>query len=96
MTLKNNLSFEALIQMYEDQYEHRYDEYQLDELRDGYDNGLDISIYANPSFDRVQMRQIRIGLENGVDVYQYAFVHIDWQRMAEIRLQLEYQRNASY
>lgn len=81
MKLTNNLSFESLIQMHEDQYEHRYDEYQLEELRDGYDNGLDISIYANPAFDRVQMSLIRLGIENNIDINKYAFIEYNYYLM---------------
>lgn len=81
MKLTNNLSFESLIRMYEDQHEHSYDEYQLDELQDGYDSGLDISIYANPAFDRVQMSLIRLGLENNIDINKYAFVEYNYYLM---------------
>ena len=81
MKLTNNLSFESLIQMYEEQYEHRYDEYQLEELRDGYNNSLDISIYANPAFDRVQMSLIRLGIENNIDISKYAVVEYSYYLM---------------
>lgn len=84
MKLANNLSFESLVRTYEEQHEHRYDEYQLEELRDGYDNGLDISIYANPAFDRVQMSLIRLGLENNIDISKYAFVEYNSYLMETI------------
>ena len=75
MKLSNNLSFESLIQTYEEQYEHRYSGYQLEELKRGYDGGLDISVYANPAFDRVQMSYVRQGLENNVDITKYVSTH---------------------
>lgn len=81
MKLKNNLTFESLIQMYEEQYEHRYDEYQLEELKRGYGSGLDISIYANAAFDRIQMSIIRLGLENNIDINKYAFVEYNYYLM---------------
>lgn len=84
MKLKTNLSFESLIRTYEDQYEHRYSEYQLEELKHGYDSGLDISIYANPEFDRVQMSCIRLGLENNIDINKYAFVEYNYYVMETI------------
>lgn len=84
MRLKANLSFESLIQTYEDQYEHHYDEYQLRELKRGYDGGLDISIYANPKFDNVQMSYIRLGLENNIDINKYAFVEYNYYLMETI------------
>lgn len=84
MKLKANLSFKSLIQTYEDQYEHHYDEYQLRELKRGYDGGLDISIYANPEFDNVQMSCIRLGLDNDVDITKYAFVEYNYYLMETI------------
>ena len=81
MKLTNNLSFKSLVRMYEDQYEYRYDEYQLEELKHGYDNGLDISVYANPAFNRVQMSCIRLGLENNIDINKYAFVEYNYYVM---------------
>ena len=63
MKLENNLSFDSMLQKYEGQYNHE----QLYWLRRGYDNGLDISLYANPAFNSMQMRIIMYGLENGVD-----------------------------
>lgn len=81
MKLTNNLSFESLIQTYEEQHEHRYDEYQLEELKHGYDNGLDISVYANPAFDRVQMSLIRLGIENNIDISKYAFFEYNYYLM---------------
>ena len=84
MRLKTNLSFESLIQTYEDQYEHRYSGYQLEELKRGYDSGLDISIYANPEFDNVQMSYIRLGLENNIDINKYAFVKYNYYVMETI------------
>ena len=70
MKLSNNLTFESFIQAYGDQYNHE----QLYWLRKGYDEGLDISLYANPAFDYYQMYTIMYGLENGVDATLYAFV----------------------
>lgn len=70
MKLKNNLTFESFTQAYGDQYNYE----QLWWLRKGYDEGLDISLYANPAFDSNQMHTIMYGLQNGVDVTLYAFV----------------------
>ena len=70
MKLENNLSFDSVLQKYEGQYNHA----QLYWLRKGYDNGLDISLYANPAFNSNQMHTIMYGLENGVDATLYAFV----------------------
>ena len=68
MKLKNNLTFESFTQVYGDRYNHE----QLWWLRKGYDEGLDISLYANPNFEYEQMSYIRQGLENNVDISKYA------------------------
>lgn len=84
MKLKANLSFKSLIRTFEEQHEHHYDEYQLRELRQGYNDGLDISIYANAAFNNVQMHYIRLGLENNVDISKYAFVEYNYYVMAAL------------
>lgn len=84
MRLKANLSFESLIRSFEEQHEHRYDEYQLRELRQGYNDGLDIFVYMNPAFDNIQMSCIRRGLENNIDINKYAFVEYNYYVMETI------------
>ena len=80
MKLKNNLTFESFTQTYRDQY----DRAQLWWLRKGYDEGLDISLYANPAFNSNQMFQIMYGLENNVDVSKYTFVEYNHVIMSVI------------
>ena len=74
MKLKNNISFEAIIKAYENQFGSKYNEYQLDELRHGYESNLDISMYANPTFHHSEMYYVRLGLEANLDVSKYARV----------------------
>lgn len=92
MKLKNNLTFESFTQAYKDQYNHE----QLWWLRKGYDEGLDISLYANPAFNSNQMFQIMYGLESGIDANRYARTDIDYRNMEELRYELEEQKEASY
>ena len=50
----------------------QYDEDQMEEIRIGMEEGLDVSIYADPEYMPLQMEAIRIGLEKGLDVSKYA------------------------
>lgn len=58
---------------------------QAEEIVEGLEAGLDVSIYADKKFLAVQMRQIRLGLMEGLDVKQYASEKFDWFQMEEIR-----------
>lgn len=62
---------------------------QVDEIREGLDSGLDVSIYENKEFLAIQMRQIRLGLKDGLAVEKYASTEYDWFQMEEIRLGLK-------
>lgn len=62
-----------------------FDADQLEEIRAGRENGLDISVYARKDLMAIQMRQIRLGLESGYDVSVYASPDFDWFQMEEIR-----------
>lgn len=66
-----------------------FDEDQIDEIREGLEEGLDVSSYAKPEFDCYQMEEIRKGLENKLDVSSYADPKFDSYQMAEIRYGLE-------
>lgn len=70
MKLKNNVTFESFTQAYKDQYNHE----QLYWLRRGYEDNLDISLYANSDFNSMQMHAIMCGLAHSVDVSKYAFI----------------------
>ena len=50
--------------------EFNYD--QMEQIRKGLEEKLDVSIYAKPEFNWEQMDQIREGLEQGIDVRSYA------------------------
>lgn len=62
---------------------------QMDEIREGLENGLDVSSYAKPEFFWRQMQQIRLGLEKGLDVSSYAKPEFAWRQMREILFGLE-------
>ena len=61
MKLKNNLSFGNLIKYYESMYKCSYDDFQIDELRIGYERGIDISQYTNVDYSSYQMEGSRRG-----------------------------------
>ncbi len=63
-----------------------YQKAQNQELRLGAEEGLDVSIYANPDFNWLQMEQIRMGLKDKVDVSVYANPAYSYDTMKQIRL----------
>ena len=63
---------------------------QMYYIQKGLDEGLDVSIYANPEFkDDRQMWQIYEGLKSGIDVNIYANPKFGFQKMSYIREALE-------
>lgn len=62
---------------------------QLKQIKLGLDEGLDVSVYADPVYDWRQMRELREGLKNGLDVGVYKNNLYDWNQMKEIRLGLQ-------
>ena len=59
MKLKSNLTFDNVIKSYKEQYDYEFDEYQLFELKVGFDKGLNIDLFAYPDFDDEIMYAIR-------------------------------------
>lgn len=45
---------------------------QMEEIRLGLQDNLDVSWYANPIYDDNQMEEIRLGLKDNLDVSKYA------------------------
>ena len=59
MKLKSNLTFGNVIKSYKEQYGYEFDEYQLFELKTGFDDGLNIDLFAYPYFNDEVMYAIR-------------------------------------
>ena len=59
MKLKSNLTFDNVIRSYKEQYGYTFDEYQLFELKTGFDDGLNIDLFAYPYFNDEVMYAIR-------------------------------------
>lgn len=89
MKLANNMTFENLIQSYEEMYDCKYDNLQLKELRYGFKQGLDISVFSNPKFAFNQMDEIRQGLAENLNVSIYAKPTFDVGQMRQIKKGLE-------
>lgn len=59
---------------------------QMQEIRLGLEEGLNVSLYAKPEYDWFQMEQIRLGLRDKVDVTKYADPSYSYETMKQIRL----------
>ena len=86
MRLMNNLTGYALYEYCVNSGE--FEPTALDEIKQGVEQGLDVSYYASPEFDYCQMYQIRLCLYDNVDVTLYFDNTISAEQMKEIRLQL--------
>ncbi|SHN87926.1 hypothetical protein [Desulfitobacterium chlororespirans] len=64
--------------------ENLFDRFQLSRIRQGLNQGLDVSLYANPKFSLEQMLQIQQGLIHGIDVSIYAKPEYDELQMEQI------------
>lgn len=63
MKLKNNMTFENIIDMYEEQCGCSFDSEQLKELKAGYESGIHIDAYADPIINCFEMFAIRRAIE---------------------------------
>ncbi|AOG60850.1 hypothetical protein SHELI_v1c09010 [Spiroplasma helicoides] len=90
--IKKQIFLSSLIQDI-DLYEYakkEIDSKQLQEIKLGIQQNLNISIYASPEFfSWAAMREIRLGLEQDLDVETYANPALDSDQMHEVRLGLE-------
>ncbi len=66
---------------------------QVEEIKLGLEEGLDIEPYEDKGFFALQMREIRLGLMEELPVEIYARKDFDWFQMEEIRLGLEAKLN---
>lgn len=66
------------------QEDERFNEQQLKQLKMGFNNGLDIALYADFRFNALQMQEMRLGLEKGLAVAEFADYHFNTRQMHEI------------
>ena len=74
-------------------YDKGFTKDQVEEIKLGLEEGLDIEPYENKDFFALQMREIRLGLMSELPVEIYARKDFDWFQMEEIRLGLESKLN---
>jgi len=77
MKLRNNLSFESVLESYQSLYKCKYNDFQKKQIEFGYEDGLDINKYASPEFNYSQMHALRDGLILGFDMKPYAKATLD-------------------
>lgn len=63
MKLRNNITFDNIIDMYEEQAGYTFDSIQIDELKTGYENGINIEAYTDPIINYCMMFSIRQAIE---------------------------------
>lgn len=63
MKLRNNITFDNIIDMYEEQAGYTFDSRQIDELKTGYENGINIEAYTDPIINYFMMFSIRRAIE---------------------------------
>ena len=85
MDIKLKKAIENYKQNIKEFEETEFDKDQIDEIKKGIKNSIDISAYADPKFSWSQMSQIRQGLEEGLDVTKYANPKFDDSQMFQIR-----------
>ena len=56
---------------------------QIEEIRMGLEENVDVSLYAKKDFSDRKMREIRLGLKNNVDVTHYLNPAFTWNQMRE-------------
>lgn len=64
-------------------------ERQLEQVRRGLKEEIDVNIYGNENFSWQQMHEIRSGLKQGINVNVYADPEYTWEEMNQIKLGLK-------
>lgn len=64
MKLRNNVTFDNIIEMHEEQSGCAFDSRQTDELKTGYESGINIEAYADPIINYFMMFRIRREIED--------------------------------
>ncbi len=82
-TLDSNKQLELHFPMMEND---EYQKAQNQEIQQGIEQGLDVSLYSNPEYNWLQMEQIRLGLRDKIDASVYANPAYSYETMRQIRL----------
>ena len=81
----NNLTIDNLMKT---NWFNQFTSSEQEEIREGLETDIDVSIYSEKDFNSNQMWQIRLGLEDNLDVFLYAKKEFNVWQMEEIRLKL--------
>lgn len=73
-----------------------FDSAQLSEIRQGLEEGLDVSLYATSDYTWFQMEELRKGLKLGYHIDKFLEKGFDWMQISEIRKGLETGIDISY
>lgn len=84
--MKHNLTIENLIN--NPSWRNQFNILQRDQIQQGVDKHLNVSIYADPKFDWQQMKQLREGLEQSLDVSIYANLNLNHKQMEQVKFAL--------
>ena len=94
MKLKNNLSNEALHEMYRSQ---NFDKYQLMCIERGLLEGIDVSIYAKPLYSFYTMDLMRVLLYANIDIRScFMFDKLDVNKLIDLYKQHKHELRVAY
>ncbi|MBR0090179.1 MAG: DUF342 domain-containing protein [Lachnospiraceae bacterium] len=62
-----------------------YNVFQLEQIRQGLNEGLDVSVYEHPQYSWIDMEEIRKGLKQGIDMSRYREAGFSTEQKREIR-----------
>lgn len=65
-----------------------YDVYQLEQIRKGLEDKIDVASYLNAAIPWTQMEEIRLELSQHLDLSSYREAGFDWRQLHQIRLGL--------
>lgn len=66
----------------------KYDVYQLEQIRKGLEDKIDVASYLDASIPWTQMEEIRLELSQHLDLSSYREAGFDWRQLQQIRLGL--------
>lgn len=95
MKLMTGLSFDNLIEFYQNKHNARFDNISINTLRCIFAKGVDISRYADPKYDNRQLSEIYAGICENVDISLYDDNSFDAEQMWELRTGLKHNINIS-
>ena len=85
MKLMTSLSFDNLIEFYQNKHNTRFNNSRITALKCIFAKGVDISRYADPKYDHRQLSEIYAGICENLDVSLYDHEAFDADQMWELR-----------